>query len=67
MRQHDGTELAVEHACTSSIGATLYFDNGVRQEEILKRADSAMYRAKNEGRNRICFAGVDADETALAL
>ena len=67
VRQHDGTELAVEHACTSSIGATLYFDNGVRQEEILKRADSAMYRAKNEGRNRICFAGVDADETALAL
>ena len=67
VRQHDGTELAVEHACTSSIGATLYFDNEVRQEEILKRADSAMYRAKNEGRNRICFAGVDADETALAL
>ena len=67
VRQHDGTELTVEHTCTSSIGATLYFDNEVRQEEILKRADSAMYRAKNEGRNRICFAGVDADETALAL
>ena len=67
VRQHDGTELAVEHTCTSSIGATLYFDNEVRQEEVLKRADSAMYRAKKEGRNRICFAGVDAGEAALAV
>jgi diguanylate cyclase (GGDEF)-like protein/PAS domain S-box-containing protein len=67
VRQHDGTELAVEHTCTSSIGATLYFDNEARQEEILKRADSAMYRAKKEGRNRICFAGVDAGEAALAV
>ena len=67
VRQHDGTELAVEHTCTSSIGATLYFDNEARQEEILKRADSAMYRAKREGRNRICFAGVDAGEAALAV
>ena len=49
----------IAHSCTSSIGGALFFDNEARQEEVLKRADSAMYRAKNEGRNRIRFAGVE--------
>ena len=65
VRQHDGTEVSIEHVCTSSIGGALYFDNEVRQEEVLKRADSAMYRAKNEGRNRIRFAGVEDRAPAL--
>ena len=59
VRQHDGTENVIAHSCTSSIGGALFFDNEARQEEVLKRADSAMYRAKNEGRNRIRFAGVE--------
>lgn len=59
VHQHDGTEISIEHTCTSSIGGALFFDNEARQEEVLKRADSAMYRAKNEGRNRIRFAGVE--------
>lgn len=66
VRQYDGTEIAIEHTCTSSIGGTLYFHNEARHEEVLKRADSAMYRAKNEGRNRICFAGADHEAAALA-
>ena len=59
VRQHDGTENVIAHTCTSSIGGALFFDNEARNEEVLKRADSAMYRAKNEGRNRIRFAGVE--------
>ena len=59
VRQHDGTENVIAHSCTSSIGGALFFDSETRQEEVLKRADSAMYRAKNEGRNRIRFAGVE--------
>ena len=65
IRQPDGTEISIEHTCTSSIGGALYFDNEARHEEVLKRADSAMYRAKNDGRNRIRFAGVEDRAPAL--
>lgn len=57
LRRADGPETVIEHTCTSSIGGTLYFENETRQEEVLKRADAAMYRAKNDGRNLIRFAG----------
>jgi diguanylate cyclase (GGDEF)-like protein/PAS domain S-box-containing protein len=37
---------------TSSIGISLYPDHGANIDIILKNADSAMYQAKQEGRNR---------------
>jgi diguanylate cyclase (GGDEF)-like protein/PAS domain S-box-containing protein len=48
-----------ELACpvTSSIGATLFRDPGQSLDHLLKRADDAMYRAKNEGRNRLRVYG----------
>jgi diguanylate cyclase (GGDEF)-like protein/PAS domain S-box-containing protein len=42
---------------TSSIGATLFRDPNQSLDQLLKRADDAMYRAKNEGRNRFCVYG----------
>lgn len=36
---------------SASIGAVLYPEDGDRQEDLLKRADSAMYAAKEAGRN----------------
>lgn len=44
-----------EHRCTPSIGATLFNDDLRSVEELLKRADLAMYQAKANGRNVMCF------------
>ncbi|MBI5898084.1 MAG: EAL domain-containing protein [Rhodocyclales bacterium] len=41
--------------CTSSIGITLFRDHDVAVEELLKRADTAMYQAKAAGRNTLRF------------
>ncbi len=40
-------------AITTSIGVTSLIGDGDTPETILKRADEALYRAKNEGRNRV--------------
>jgi diguanylate cyclase (GGDEF)-like protein/PAS domain S-box-containing protein len=44
-----------KYFCTASIGVFLfgYTDSGA--DGILKRADMAMYQAKNKGKNLICF------------
>jgi diguanylate cyclase (GGDEF)-like protein/PAS domain S-box-containing protein len=43
----------VEHHCTASIGLTVFINHEGSREEILKRADNAMYQAKTAGRNSI--------------
>ncbi|MDD2463053.1 MAG: sensor domain-containing diguanylate cyclase [Desulfobulbus sp.] len=51
-----GEEIChVTHHCTSSIGIALFHGNDVRLEEILKGADTAMYQAKEDGRNTYRF------------
>ncbi len=45
----------VEHAITASIGVTLFVGVADSYDELLKRADLAMYRAKSAGRNGLCF------------
>jgi len=45
----------IEHRCTASIGVTLFLNHERSEEEILKSADLAMYRAKEDGRDRVSY------------
>jgi diguanylate cyclase (GGDEF)-like protein len=45
----------IEHHCSASIGLTLFLKDSLPRDEILRRADFAMYQAKQSGRNKICI------------
>ena len=44
---------------TISAGLAAFPDDGSTYEQILGRADEALYRAKHAGRNQVCVAGRD--------
>jgi len=44
-----------EHHSTASIGATMFGEHQNDIDELLKQADIAMYQAKADGRNTLCF------------
>ena len=54
---HDeNKEQLVEHSCTASIGVLVFeSEDGRTQDDLLKYADAAMYRAKEAGKNSISF------------
>lgn len=52
-----------EYRSTVSIGATLFSDHGNSGEELLKRADIAMYQAKQAGRNALRFFNSTMQDT----
>jgi len=54
-------ETAIEHRCTASLGVAV-FNEAADEEDILRRADTAMYAAKGEGRNRIAVDTGSPDE-----
>lgn len=39
----------------ASIGISVFPENGKNSEDLFKRADIAMYRAKKNGKNQLCF------------
>jgi two-component system cell cycle response regulator len=45
----------IEISLSISIGVAVYPRNGVTEEELLKSADIALYKAKNAGRNLVMF------------
>ncbi|WP_161493786.1 EAL domain-containing protein [Nitrosospira lacus] len=53
---------AYEHHSTPSIGVALFNDQPTTLDELLKRADLAMYQAKASGRNAMCFFDPDMQE-----
>jgi diguanylate cyclase (GGDEF)-like protein/PAS domain S-box-containing protein len=44
-----------EYHTTPSLGIALFHDQRIGLEELLQRADLAMYQAKSAGRNTLCF------------
>jgi len=46
-----------EYVGSTSIGATLFYDHLSSVDDIIKQADTAMYQAKNDGRNSLRFFG----------
>ncbi|MWV17108.1 EAL domain-containing protein [Pseudomonas sp. L-22-4S-12] len=55
-----------EHSSTASIGVALFSDAHSTVEELLKRADLAMYEAKASGRNIVRFFNPQMQTAALA-
>jgi diguanylate cyclase (GGDEF)-like protein/PAS domain S-box-containing protein len=48
---------AMHHTITPSLGIALFFGQSTAADVLLKQADIAMYRAKDMGRNTLCFYG----------
>jgi diguanylate cyclase (GGDEF)-like protein/PAS domain S-box-containing protein len=45
----------IDHHCTASLGVALFRGYDVSLQEVMKKADAAMYQAKAAGRNQIQF------------
>ncbi|WP_441234398.1 putative bifunctional diguanylate cyclase/phosphodiesterase [Bradyrhizobium sp. 930_D9_N1_4] len=59
-----GNELEVDDYLSHvglSVGIAIYPDDGVDAATLLANADSALYRAKREGRGRVCFFESETD------
>jgi diguanylate cyclase (GGDEF)-like protein len=53
-------------AATMSVGVAAYPDHGTSAAELILAADSAMYLAKTQGRDRVVVAG-DSEDRAIEL
>lgn len=56
---------AHELSITASIGIALYPHDGQEFETLYKNADTAMYRAKQDGRNGYCFFTEDMQRNSI--
>jgi two-component system cell cycle response regulator len=48
----------VPRTVTISAGVAAYPDHGASRDDLIRAADSALYAAKQAGRNRACLAGL---------
>jgi len=48
-------DAVIEHHCTASIGVAIFIGQEASLDDIIKSVDSAMYQAKDAGRNRVQF------------
>ena len=52
---HSYTLPTIDLKCTLSIGVSVFPKHGVNLSEILRKADIALYKAKEAGRNQVVF------------
>jgi diguanylate cyclase (GGDEF)-like protein/PAS domain S-box-containing protein len=52
---------------TASIGISVYPEDNITAMELMRDADAAMYRAKENGRNQYCFYTRDMNINALEI
>ena len=55
-------QVEIETDITISIGIS-HFRSGLELKELIKEADSALYKAKELGRNRIVFSGFEENKS----
>ena len=58
----DGKSVSI----SASIGVSIYPDDRVEADTLLRHADMAMYKAKNSGKNRFSFFDITADQKIKA-
>ena len=51
-----------EHTIGASIGVAIYPQHGINITELMSRADSAMYRSKNSGRNQVSIFKIEDEQ-----
>lgn len=61
-----GQAHTYSYHCSASIGVTLFSDEADSADELMKRADTAMYQAKASGRNAIRFFDLDMQTEVTA-
>lgn len=54
----------MEFAISASVGVSLFPDDGAAQEDLIRAADTAMYAAKDAGRNNFAFYRKEMTERA---
>ncbi len=52
----------VKSGVTVSIGVANFSDDAQTKEELLAKADNALYQAKKLGKNRVCLFGIESPE-----
>lgn len=55
----------IECRLSASIGISIYPDDGCDEQSLLQRADNAMYKAKESGKNAYRFFSAEADRTRV--
>ena len=63
--QDGQAETTIERRCTASIGVALFLDHEAGTEELSKRADMAMYKAKEAGGNLVRF--FESEQTPVQI
>jgi len=61
IRRHTANIQGQAIRTTASMGIVLFPEHGMQPTELLMQADMAMYRAKEQGRNRFCVYSPEAE------